>query len=249
MLWGVVGLFLIARRYSGAFSQSLSVAALVGCAVVMVAAAALIRKLWLTACAGEVRAFEWLLPTVALAMTAFAISVPRTSTAGLVVFWSLLVIGESAWLWRLVSNRSQTSESQSAASVEHQDVLVEITPTEHSGLGIFADSEEETESPEELDPNVIQQLVRSCDENGNESMAGKIRLKIAAGQQAGRVHIAFSPPFPKPPEVYIEPRPCEVEFQARLSKAFAHGARIDVRLDSVAESQATIWLEVFAVSS
>ena len=123
--------------------------------------------------------------------------------------------------------------------------------SQSSGLAVSAGLEavaEESEPREAMDPNLVQQLIRSCDDEGNESMAGKVRLNIAAGQQTGRVHIAFSPPFMKSPEVYIEPGDCDVEFQVKLSQAFAHGARIDVRLSEVAESDTRVWLEVYAVA-
>ena len=257
-LWIVVGLFLLARRYSGAFSQSLSDPALAGCGVVMVVAAALIRKLWLAGCAGKLKVFEWLMPSLAIVMTAFAISVPGASSAGLVIFWLLLAIGESVWLLWLLSSRrmsgskvsdSSTLGTQLAESGQTKGEPGQVGISESSGVDASSGLElEEPESNEAQDPNLIQQLIRSCDDEGNESMAGKVRLKIAAAQQAGRVHIAFSPPFSKSPEVYIEPGVCDVEFQVKLSQAFAHGARIDVRLNEVAELDTTVWLEVYAVA-
>ncbi len=261
-LWIVVGLFLLARRYSGAFSQSLSDPALAGCGVVMVAAAALIRKLWLAGCAGKLKVFEWLMPSLAIVMTAFAISVPGASSAGLVVFWMLLLIGESVWLLGLLSSRRTSTlivSDSSTLGAQLGGQLAESgkTKVEPGQVEISQSSDvdassglelEEPEPNEAQDPNVIQQLIRSCDDEGNESMAGKVRLNIAAAQQAGRVHIAFSPPFSKSPEVYIEPGICDVEFQVKLSQAFAHGARIDVRLNEVAELDTTVWLEVYAVA-
>jgi hypothetical protein len=97
----VVAAVLLERRLVGALERPLSPWQLVACGVVLTAGAFALRQVHLaqvTAAKRRRADSAYYLPTLLLAVTGLALSVPGTSAVALACFWLLLVVAE---LWQL----------------------------------------------------------------------------------------------------------------------------------------------------
>lgn len=218
----------------------------------------------------------WLVPTAAMLMTAIAVSLPQTPFWTLFLFWGLLVCAELAWTtpntqlgdwttdwFRRFSETSgpRTNHLEKAGDPDRdtrsQPILAEPVPTDSltsdslTSDSEMADSEmADSEMSEPVQPmadDVIQQLVRTRDSRAEESLAGCVRVDVAAGQSTARSHIGFSPIFPGEPRVYVEPREQDnLSVTAMVAHVSTLGVRIDVRISPAADVDRIVWLDVFA---
>lgn len=91
----------------------------------------------------------------------------------------------------------------------------------------------------------LQRLVRVREADGEEAVRGTLRAEFAAGQRSATLHVGFCPPLERTPFVEAEPGdgpPAEV----KVSQAFSHGARLEVRLAAPAEEACCVLVEVSA---
>lgn len=260
-LWLVLGVFLLSRRFAGAFSKPLEIRNLLACAGVMLVTAWAIRRAW----SSDAISAAWLLPSIAILLTAISISLPHTARSGLLVFWVGLIFVELLSLLLLLipgwqatrTHVEQTHVKQAATAPPKQTAIenskaatsqLEQTLNANLGLDPSVDKEEEEDETPALDPEISQQLTRTRTSSGSEMLAGKIQVAFSKGEKSARAHVAFSPPFPSVPEVYIEPLGGEIEFESQPAKAFRHGVRIDVALSEAPQNDVSVWLELYAVS-
>jgi hypothetical protein len=104
---------------------------------------------------------------------------------------------------------------------------------------------EEGDSRNELPPDVLQSFSRRRTSSGGELIFGAIRATFSAGQRAGNYHVAFCPPLETAPEVTCEQKqgpPARI----KVAQVFPHGARLELRLDEVAEGATEIVLQLAA---
>jgi hypothetical protein len=203
-----------------------------------------------------------LLSDIALSLALFAaaatLSLPGTSTVGLIAFWSILLLEEGwAWLRRtgfqpvvtdqtVLHNRdveapaepSRTGFQPVATDYKIVPQIHEPRPSEIVKLGLET---VETLPPEE----VTQQLTRSTAADGTEELAGWLRISFAAGQRTGSVHVAFCPPFARTPELSVE-QIDGPEARLKTTQALPYGARLDLKLHSASESPASVVLQFAA---
>ena len=112
-----------------------------------------------------------------------------------------------------------------------------------------ADSEHELietdEVDETLDANVLQQLTRIRDEAGVETIFGTLRAEFAAGQRHATLHVGFCPPLAGAPTIEADPADGP-DATVKVIQAFAHGARLEVRLAAPAAEPCSVLLEMTA---
>jgi hypothetical protein len=104
---------------------------------------------------------------------------------------------------------------------------------------------EEVEAVETLDANVLQQLTRIRDEAGVETIFGTLRAEFAAGQRHATLHVGFCPPLAGAPTVEADPADGP-DATVKIIQAFAHGARLEVRLAAPAAEPCSVLLEMTA---
>lgn len=88
-----------------------------------------------------------------------------------------------------------------------------------------------------------QQVVRTRDASGAETVSATLRADFVPDQRNASVYLGFCPPLACAPEITIGP---VAGAEAKIVQAFAHGVRIDVRLDQVARDAKSISLNVVA---
>lgn len=91
----------------------------------------------------------------------------------------------------------------------------------------------------------VQQIVRSRDASGNETVHASLRADFVPGQRTATVYVGFCPPLASRPEIAIE---SEAVAEFKIVQAFPHGARIDVRLATTAVEVMSVVLNVIAIA-
>lgn len=102
------------------------------------------------------------------------------------------------------------------------------------------------EAAETLDANVLQQLTRIRDEAGIETIFGTLRAEFAPGQRHATLHVGFCPPLAGVPSIEADPADGP-DATVKIIQAFAHGARLEVRLTAPAAEPCSVLLEMTAV--
>lgn len=228
------------RRLAGGLSSELEPLALLSVGAVVAAVALSVRLLWHYLPVGyKSRRVDWLvalLPSSSVLALGAALSVPGTSTAGLIAFWALLT-SEEVWAWRPAGwprlRRGGTAADRSVRADPPR------TSSPHPVLPAAAD-----DLPAD---DVLQQLTRSQAADGSEQLSGWLRMAFAAGQRTASVHVAFCPPFPRTPELTVEQLdgpPTRI----KTAQLLPHGTRLDLKLAAMAEEPHSVLLQFSARS-
>jgi hypothetical protein len=94
-------------------------------------------------------------------------------------------------------------------------------------------------SPLLRDDGAEQHLTRRLGALGDETIAGEVRLRFAAGQRTAEAHVAFCPPLPRRPEVEFAVAagpPARLE----IGQLLPQGVRFDVKLAQAAAAPTSI---------
>lgn len=89
----------------------------------------------------------------------------------------------------------------------------------------------------------FQQIVRTRDSAGVETVTATLRADFVEGQRHATVYVAFCPPLAGVPRIAVAP---VTDAEIKIVQAFAHGARIDVRLARAAPQARSVHLHVDA---
>lgn len=83
---------------------------------------------------------------------------------------------------------------------------------------------------------LLQQFTRTITPLGEETIQGRVALRIEPGSRMAATHIAFCPPFVERPqfEAHLEP---QVSGALKVTQLYAHGARIELRLPQVSGTE------------
>jgi hypothetical protein len=106
--------------------------------------------------------------------------------------------------------------------------------------------ESETLQGCEAEESVVQQLVRARDAHGVESIHGTLLAGFAAGQRHATLYVGFCPPLERLPDIEAEVADGP-DAAIKVVQAFAHGARLDLRLGEAAEEACCVIVEFVAV--
>ncbi len=104
IMLSLLALWLLVRRIGGQLQQPLSAIALACVAGILASIVAWLRFVWYHTSPRLDRwksrsALVWSFPSAVILVLAIALSIAGTSTAGLLVFWSILLATEGAWWW------------------------------------------------------------------------------------------------------------------------------------------------------
>jgi hypothetical protein len=92
---------------------------------------------------------------------------------------------------------------------------------------------------------VLQRLVRVREADGGEAIHGWLLAEFVAGQRNATLHVGFCPPLERLPVVEAETGDGP-DAEVKVAQAFAHGARLEVRLAAVAEQDCSVVVEMIA---
>jgi len=122
------------------------------------------------------------------------------------------------------------------------DRSVKTAKTATTGRGFMATSAVDDEA---ISTNELQRLVRVRDVDGGEAIHGTLRAEFVAGQRQATLHVGFCPPLERAPVVEVETGDGP-DAEVKVAQAFAHGARLEVRLASAAEEDCWVIVELSA---
>jgi hypothetical protein len=91
--------------------------------------------------------------------------------------------------------------------------------------------------------DAIQQIVRTRDASGAETVTATLRADFIEGQRTATLYVGFCPPLTDVPQITINPLDGA---EAKIVQAFSHGARIDVRLAQVAREATSLLISLIA---
>ncbi len=260
----LVALLVTWRRLAGALSCPLGPAAmtLVGASLAGVAVVARLAR-------QRQRQQRWrrtrgdLLLSAAVLLLACALWVPGCGRAGLLAFWAI-VAGEEGWAWGsvLLAGRRRPVGRPALEEIHRlrMDPAQAISPSPSPTLppspllpsplspdGLHPSDWPSQQADEDAVPaeDVLQQLTLSRDAAGGQRLCGWLRLRLAAGQRSGVVHVAFCPPFSRTPELSLE----QLEGPAarvRTAQLLPHGVRLDLKLAVASSSGGSVLLRFAA---
>jgi hypothetical protein len=101
--------------------------------------------------------------------------------------------------------------------------------------------------PTEPADDVLQQLTRRTTPDGSEELSGWLRMNLTAGQRSGTLHVAFCPPFDRPPEVQVE-MVSGPDCRIKAADALPYGVRLEIKLNVAAAANESVLLWFFAAN-
>lgn len=240
---------LAVRRIAGSLHRPLSALGFLLVAAVLVISVALARRAWSHAGirdGGASASIDMLfqsLPTLALLLVAFAVSLPRSPTVGLVAVWTLLLGSEAVgwWNWWGKRGRFPTRRRPTTGNVEplSHGHVAEL-PSELGGATRARDTGEE----ELLASGELQRITR-VQEAGGEVVYGLLRCDFSAGQRQQNVHVGFCPPLEQRPVLTADQvTGPETHIKTTLVETF--GACLEVRLLASSSAPASVQIQFSA---
>ncbi len=118
------------------------------------------------------------------------------------------------------------------------------------GIGILPVPDQSTGQPPvpssgQPQSDVLQQLTLSRSAAGGQSLAGWLRMPVAAGQRTGNLHVAFCPPFTRVPELafqQVSGPACRV----KAAQLLPYGVRLELKLGASAAQADSVLLRFSA---
>ncbi len=245
-----VALLIFARRMAGALENPLEPAALLAAGAVTAAMAATIRLGWRSPqTASPITRMDWavmLLTLLAVLTLGIGLCVAGSPPGAKLFMFALLAAEEGwAWAWHLAHRRTAALVAAADTSMPPIPSMpvnvcpVQDRPVEHADV-------EAEDVDDELPPGeVVQRLTRSRAADGSETVAGRLRVPLAAGQRTGSVHVAFCPPLAAVPKISVEQLDGP-ESRIKTAQLLPYGVRFDLKLADAAEEPAFVLLRFTA---
>ena len=101
--------------------------------------------------------------------------------------------------------------------------------------------------PVEPSADIVQQLTLRTTAEGAQELSGWVRMNLSAGQRTGTLHVAFCPPFDRPPVVEVE-AVSGPDCRIKVAEAQTYGARLDIKLNASATEEESVLVSFFASS-
>jgi hypothetical protein len=161
-------------------------------------------------------------PPLAWLVFAWAIALPGTPLAGVILFVALLAIEET---WSI-----RTSGWDMASPP-----LARPVASKAAGAAVRAAASEE----------IQQEVVRGKTAAGADWLRARLHVDLAAGQRTATAHIAFCPPFDRLPQVEAS-QLAGPECRIKVALTLAHGLRLEVKRGDPIEEPGRVTIGVAA---
>jgi len=241
-LLSLAAVVLCFRRGAGALSSPLepAVLAMVGATVAVTVASVRIARQYDSGGKPSSR-LDWLAGAIlsaAVLAIGFALSLPDTSSSGLVVLWIALG-AEECWAWGPRAWRRLPVRRRRSPPAERK---IGAGPPPSSRAPSIPSIPALDEPPAD---EVTQTLTRTRAADGSEVLSGWLRVAMAAGQRSANVHLAFCPEFLRTPRVTVE-QVGGPEARIKKVQELPYGARFDLKLAVQSAEAATVLLKFSA---
>ncbi len=242
-----IGLLIVGRRLSGALSTELPPNTMLLLALVSASALAYTRIAWRRNFPLETpeelsfadRLVGWG-SSSALVLLAVGCCYPGYRT----VDWLI-------WLPILVADQMWCQNFFDAGELESTEIFLDELPRTLA----LADARRHDGPPQNhSQKELVQQLFRLRDAQGQEVIYGTVRADFVAEQRTAVVHVGFCPPLEYLPEIEAEALSCEgacegageATAKIKVVQSLAHGARLDVRLSRFPKADCQVWIDLAA---
>ena len=245
----LLSLVLIARRVGGGFQRPLQPQAFVTTALILASVSASLRLIWLGSASTRLSGWNDLvlvgLPTAASAIIGVSVMLPGSSAMALTAFWLILLAGEGlVWGSVVVRRRARNRHRAPAATscpVNEASASQTDSRDAMETAAVLPRIGDDQYPPE----HVSQQLVRSCDASGYDTVQARLRGALAPGQRALSLHVAFCPPLESTPQVELRQLDGAAA-QIKVGQVLPYGVRVDVRLQHFSEDTEVVLIELLA---
>jgi hypothetical protein len=220
-----IALILSARRLSGALHQPLDFGPAFSIALLLACCTWLLRLVAIRLAANE-RQRQALLATITAitGTTAVALTLSNMSPLAVLALWLPVIAAEIAW--RVLPG---TSEPEASATGVQEQVR----------------QEHQQRQEVELSANVVQQLVRVRDDNG-ERVSGVVRVDFAPEEQTTVLHLAFSPPLAREPRLEL----AAIEASGvtvRATDCRTYGVRLEAKRGRETQQELSVLIKLVAM--
>jgi hypothetical protein len=232
-------MFLVVRRLAGGLAAPLPPLILICAGLIAATAAWAVHVLSQSGRPRDIETsvnFAPQLATLALPIFAIAISLPGSSSPGLIVLW-LTTASAEVGLWRL-RKKFDTRTAVKIGGLASRSTLTETD-------AIQLDSNSSLSVLDQEDVNATQRLIYRRSVEGAVSVDGWLRADFVYEQRTAVVHVAFCPAFNTTPNVeteIVDGSPCEI----RPTLVLPWGVRWEIKLDSPAAQPASATFEFVA---
>jgi len=239
-----LGLFLFARLVAGKLANPLPEFELLSTAVLLTIWAAFVILLSPRAISGSLRIAP---PVIALLLFAIACSYPATRPIDWLIWpFAILTVIAIAQIdphslsWLIETNAPDAAPNPVAI---HPD---DIQHFENKYVETMsAQVEEPITSELDESQQVLQQLTRTRDHTGHESIHGTLTAEFAVGDRQCTLFVSFCPPFERLPHVEAEISD-GASADVKVSQVLHIGAQLEVRLSTLATVGTVVSVEFFA---
>ncbi len=250
-LLNAIGLLVVLRRLSGAFSNDLPREAMLLTALVATAAVACARIAWRrnfpfsTSNRNNKKTGPWNWDSLvgwgsssALLLLAVGCCYPANHTSDWLI-WLPPLVADQFWRQTFFDAGHLNNTAYGTALGNAKELTAAApelqTPAPEAGISTKAEK-------------IVQQLFRVRDDAGREVIYGTLRADFKVGQRTAVMHVGFCPPLSHLPEVEAESLPGSAA-RIKVVQALAHGTRMDVRLPSPAKTDCHLWIDMAATPS
>jgi hypothetical protein len=181
---------------------------------------------------GSSLAVFFFLAAIFVAWRCFAVGIARPLPM-IVMFSTALLLTSMGWSARLVATALQA------------DLPIARTPSATRHASAIPTTEDVELS--ELAADIVQQLTLRTTPEGVQELSGWLRMNLVTGQRTGTLHVAFCPPFEKPPAVEAE-AVSGPDCRIKVAEAQSYGARLEIKLNGSAAADESVLVSFFAVS-
>ncbi|MDP6468328.1 MAG: hypothetical protein QF918_11345 [Pirellulaceae bacterium] len=228
----ILCLFLAGRRFGGAFDQPLGSLTMLLLGLLIAALAGCLRSAWPRAentHASVSSLARLLLPSLAVFLFCYALSLPGSAPWALALMWFLVVSEEGAW-WLADSLALQTGRQRTA--VVNRSALVSNSH----------DNQPRLDPTSVVASDVTQQITRMRDAEGSDLVFGQARAEFTPGERSQIIHLAFCPPLADSPRITVMQAdgPSAV---ITIAQAETFGARFDILLGATARQAESVMIE------
>ena len=213
----ILCLFLASRRFEGAFDQPLNSPTMLLLGIGIAAVAGCLRTAWPRPANGTASVSAWarlLLPTVAVFLFCYALSLPGSVPWAVALLWFLVVSEEGAW-WLVDTQALQPGQKRIPKA--------NLAPQFDSN-----DNQPQFDLQGEVAADVTQRMTRMCVKDGSDRVFGQARAEFSSGERSHSIHLVFCPPLAGNPKITVTHAggpPAAIT----VAQAEPFGTRFDVR--------------------
>jgi hypothetical protein len=231
------------RRLAGQMVQPLGFGALLAVGLTLAGIVSAVRMTeyrigWRRAGHDWLARTHWVVPSAAMWLGAFALTLPGTATVAVAALWICVILNEVVWLWFWQHNRTARAMAPTGA-VRSEPATVPVF-ARRPGHDIVDRPTEPIDDGELQLPNeVSQQITRTQTGSQGDTLAGLLRAVFQPGERSRYLHVAICPPMAGRPNVDVV-QLSGPSTRVKAAEIQSFGVRFDLRLLSTSTREESV---------